>query len=799
MANTTPAPPISSVIKSYRPQNYSCFLYRDDVPKRMMILGLQTSIMITIIWLLRPVFRRLRMPQSMAEVFGGIVMGPTLFGSIGWLKAELFPNTSLGVLNMVSITGRQLFCFLVGLELDPGIILRAKGQASVIALAGIFVSGSAGLLATRFLHPLIRPNVTAREFRAIIPLFMANGGSTVLYRLATEIKLGTSEVGQLALSASVFTDVLCLSTLTFLTSESMNDGRIGDTITSVFIGLIIALMLLFAVGPSMLLWAKAGEPERARMSDCHLCIIICLAIGSAALGEFLGYDGMVSAFLFGVLFPRQRGIALTVADRLYYPVRVGILPTYFGFIGQYSNLRLVWDGGAIVAVVVMVVMGIVSKLIAVVAAATAYKLPLHEALVLGFFLNTRGVADVILFNVCSSRGMFNLRSYAIFIVAAVSISGITGPAVVLIMRQVRRRMPAYLHPGMERQSPDALLRILSCIHGPADVPVTLNLVEACRVAQPEIAPLSVSTVHLLEYTERSASPLMYRRDTRATFISYDAEAISEVLRAYRLSNGIPIRLTTAVSYYFNMHEDICITATDMRTSLIILPFHKFQRVDGKMDIRNHALQKVNRQTQDHAPCSVGILVNRGLGGATFKTATNVRMTVAVLFFGGSDDREAMAFGMRMALNPSINFTIIRFVPCDKYEKAIDIEDEDDSGYDIEMELDEAFISECRKRYVKSKTVAYDERSLRTGEEVVTALREIAVSYSLFIVGRGGPGASRLTAGLIGWEDCPELGPVGDLLSSSEFSITCSVLIINKARSLSSAIRVSSRGREVNNF
>ncbi|XP_011622843.2 cation/H(+) antiporter 19-like [Amborella trichopoda] len=794
MASTTAAPPTSSGIILHIEQNYSCFLYRSNVPGRMLMLSLQAAILITLVWLIRPIFRRLRMPQTMAEVFGGIIMGPTFFGSIGWVKAELFPDTSIGVLRMFSITGRQLFCFLVGLELDPALIMRAKGRASVIALSAIIASGSVGALATGYLHPLVSPNATPGQFRAIVALFMANGGSTVLHRLATELKLGTSEVGQLALSATVFTDVLCLSTLFFVTSESMIDGRIGDTITGALIGVLIMLVLLFVVGPSMVLWAKEGEPERAHITDYHLCIIICLAIASGAFGETLGYDGMVSAFLFGLLFPRQRRIALTVADRLYYPVRLAILPTYLGFIGHFSDLRLACDRRGMEAVVVMVVTAIVSKLIAVVVAALAYKIPLHEGLVLGFFLNTRGVADVVLFSACSNRGMLNLRSHAIFITAAVTISGLTGPAVVLIMQQVRRRMPAYLHPGMERQSPNALLHILSCIYGPADVPVTLNLVEACRVAQPEIAPLSVSAVHLIEFTERSASPLMYRRDNSATFVSYEAEAISEVLRAYRLSNGIPIRLIAAVSYYFNMHEDICTTATNMRTSLIILPFHKFQRVDGKMYIRNHALQKVNQRTQDHAPCSVGILVNRGLGGATVKTATNVRMSVAALFFGGPDDREAMAFGMRMALNPSINFTIMRFLPCNKYDKEIDIEDEDESGYDVEMELDDAFMSECCKRYVKSKTVAYEERSPHTCEEIVMTLREIALSYSLFIVGRGGPGAARLTAGLIGWEDCPELGPVGDLLSSSEFSITCSVLIIKQARPLSSAIRVSSRGR-----
>lgn len=50
---------------------------------------------------------------------------------------------------------------------------------------------------------------------------------------------------------------------------------------------------------------------------------------------------------------------------------------------------------------------------------------------------------------------------------------------------------------------------------------------------------------------------------------------------------------------------------------------------------------------------------------------------------------------------------------------------------------------------------------------------------LFIVGRGQGTMSPLTDGLTDWSECPELGAIGDLLASSDFETTASVLVMHQ--------------------
>jgi len=83
------------------------------------------------------------------------------------------------------------------------------------------------------------------------------------------------------------------------------------------------------------------------------------------------------------------------------------------------------------------------------------------------------------------------------------------------------------------------------------------------------------------------------------------------------------------------------------------------------------------------------------------------------------------------------------------------------------------------RYVTSGKVGYVEKHVKNGAQTTAALKEVVDMYPLFIVGNGGRRNSTITTGMSDWEECPELGTVGDLLASREFDPSCSVLVIQQ--------------------
>ena len=145
----------------------------------------------------------------------------------------------------------------------------------------------------------------------------------------------------------------------------------------------------------------------------------------------------------------------------------------------------------------------------------------------------------------------------------------------------------------------------------------------------------------------------------------------------------------------------------------------------------------------------------------------------VPFFGGPDDREALAYGIRMAEHPGILLNVIRFVPSPgkslKFDKSV-IED------NVDHEEDELMLSEFKNTHSnkeKESSNLYKEMLVENKAEVVDALKALS-KYNLFLVGRMVP-----TIPLVNKTDCPELGPVGSFLASSEFSNTASVLVVQQ--------------------
>ena len=375
--------------------------------------------------------------------------------------------------------------------------------------------------------------------------------------------------------------------------------------------------------------------------------------------------------------------------------------------------------------------------------------------------------------------------FAIMVIVTLVMTGIISPIVTLIYKP-RRRLVPYKKRTMQNSRHDAELRVLVCIHVPRNVPTIINLIEATHPTRK--SPICAYVLHLVELTGRASAMLVVHADRKSgrPALNKTQAQTDHIITAFQNFEEhvdcVSVQPLTAISPYSTMHEDICSLAEEKRVSLIIIPFHKQQTVDGEMQDTNPAYRMVNHNLLQTSPCSVGILVDRGLNGSNRLAAKQASHQVVVLFFGGPDDREALSYGWRMSSHPRVRLTVMHFVP--SKDVAITRQQDDQrrmktNNAERDSRLDEDFINEFKMIATHDDSVVYLEKVVSNGEETVGAIRSMNNVNDLFIVGRDQGTRSPLTEGLTAWSECPELGAIGDLLASSDFETTASVLVMHQ--------------------
>ncbi|KAH0644412.1 hypothetical protein KY284_032296 [Solanum tuberosum] len=742
----------------------------------------QICLVLVLTRVLAYILRPLRQPRVIAEIIGGILLGPSALGrNLKYLNA-IFPPKSLTVLDTLANFGLLFFLFLVGVELDPRSLRRTGKKALSIALVGISLPFGLGVGTSFILRGTIAKGVSQGPFLVFMGVALSITAFPVLARILAELKLLTTDVGRMAMSAAAVNDVAAWILLALVIALS-------GTGYSPFISLWVLLcgtgfvLLCIVIVPRIFNWMAKRCPEGEPVDELYICATLGAVLIAGFVTDAIGIHALFGAFVLGILVPKEGPFSAALVEKVEDLVSGLFLPLYFVSSGLKTNVATIQGAQSWGLLGLVIFTSCFGKIVGTFLVSLLCRMPVQEAVTLGFLMNTKGLVELIVLNIGKDRGVLNDQTFAIMVLMALFTTFITSPIVVSVYKPVKLAITKYKNRTIERKDTSKQLRIMTCFHSKKNIPAMINLIEASRgTAKKE--GLRVYAMHLMELSERSSAILMVHKARKNGMPFWTKGGVSDsnqIVVAFEMFENlskVSIRPTTAISPMNTMHEDIIAGAERKRVEMIILPFHKHQRIDGHLETTRADLRHVNRRVLQHAPCSVGILVDRGFGGASHVSASNVDFKVTILFFRGHDDCEALAYGMHMAEHPGINLLVVRFL-VDPEVAGGSVTLDMDQTYSTEAQSkDEELLTDLKHKLSKNSSIKYEEKLVKDAAETTELIRAYN-RCNLFLVGRISEG--EVAAALDKKSDCPELGPLGNLLTCPEFSTTASVLVVQQYR------------------
>ncbi|KAI4328636.1 hypothetical protein L6164_020972 [Bauhinia variegata] len=739
------------------------------------------------------ILKPFRQPRVIAEVLGGVILGPSVLGRSDAFANAVFPLRSVMVIETMANVGLLYFLFLVGVEMDIYVLRQVGKKAVVTAIAGMILPFGVGAIFSLLIHHNQQIKMSQGTHILFLGVALSVTAFPVLARILAELKLINTELGRIALSSALINDMCAWILLAVAIALVDNEASNLASLWVILSNAVFVAIVILVVRPGIS-WIIRRNPEGESFSDFYICLILAGVMISGFITDALGTHSVFGAFVFGLIIP-SGPLGVTLVEKLEDFVSGLLLPLYFAISGLKTNIASITGTFTWTFLILIIFLACIGKVAGTVIVALFYQMPLREGVTLGLLMNTKGLIEMIVLNVGRDQEVLDDESFAIMVMITIVMTSLVVPIVSATYRPSRRFI-SYKRRTIQMSKLDAEFRVLVCVHTPRNVPTIINLLDASNPTKK--SPICIYVLHLVELSGRTSAMLIVHNTRKPDYPALNrTQAQSDhIIHAFenyeQHASCVSVQPLTAVSPYSTMHEDICNLAEDKRVSFIIIPFHKQQTVDGGMEAKNMAFRMVNQNVLENAPCSVGILVDRGLSGGNRLAASQMSHHVAILFFGGPDDREALSYGWRMAEHPGINLTVMRFLPGEEAIKTMKKQqqqnyvDPDESAtlnVDLDMErekkLDQKFLHYFRTKHANDDSIVYSEKVVNNGEETVAAIRQMDDIHDLFIVGRGQGMISPLTAGLTDWSECPELGAIGDLLASSDFAATASVLVVHQ--------------------
>ncbi|ESW18833.1 hypothetical protein PHAVU_006G074300 [Phaseolus vulgaris] len=705
-------------------------------------------------FLLRPCHQTLIISQILA----GVILGPIVLGRHKSTHEMLFPIESQMTLTTFVEFGMIIHFFKMGVQIDPRQILKIEKQAIVIGLTGhmssLVLSGVVfNIVGSIYPEETTDPSVHVLVISSSVTSF------PVVSNFLTEMNIINSEVGRIAVSTSMVSDS-CMWILYFVVINGAKaiKHETYKPFTEIIVSISYFASLYFLLRP-LVIWISNRNPRGKPMTESHFLTIICILLLVGLTASIAGQPPFVVAFCFGLILPDGPPLGSVLTERLDTVGSTLMVPSYCTIIGLKTSPYAVAETKSITIEIILISM-YVGKFLGTILPSLHFQIEFWDSFALAVIMCCKGLMDLCFLDLLLSVKAIGEQPFTLAIFTMVVVTG-SASLYVYHMYDPSRKYRSYTKKSVRNAQHEPELKILACIHNEENVYPIINLFQASNPT--EATPLSVFILHLVQLSG-SVIPTLKKNE----IANKSSQHIHNVFdQFYQHNNGcVRLHFFTAHTLSVSMPDDVCSLAMESMSNVVIMPFHKQWSSKGNMEYSSTSIRTLNQNVQNKAPCSVGIFVDRSqISKKLLLVYGKYICEIAMIYLGGGDDLEALSYSLRMAQHPNVRLTV--------FWVRVKIQGKQSKTKNPYIDL----MEHLRYSSYHEGKVTFKEEPVEDGAETTQVIRRIESNFSLVVVGKHHVKDSACTLGLTEWCELPELGPLGNLLATSDFS--CSVLVVQE--------------------
>lgn len=601
------------------------------------------------------IFIKIGQPTVIGEILAGILLGPSLLGHFYPETFNfLFAPESLGNLYILSQVGLVLFMFVIGMELNLGMLRSKMGTTYVISHASIIIPYFLGMLFAYFVYEEFAANHTSfLSFALFIGISMSITAFPVLARIVQEKGLTKTHLGQISIACAAFDDVTAWCILAAVIAIA----KTGSFISSLYtIGLSIAyiLFMLYAVRPFMKRIGKIYSNSEVLNKSVVAFIFLLLTL-SAFTTQLIGIHALFGAFLAGVIMPELPKFRKIVIDKIEDVALTLLLPLFFVYTGLRTEIGLLNTPYLWGVTLALILFAIAGKFFGGAFSARLMGESWRNSLSMGILMNTRGLMEIVVLNIGYEMGILPKPIFVMLVLMALVTTFMTTPFLSLIQKIFPEKN---LEEEYHKHQAKGIFKVLIALGNPENGKSLLHV--AKHVLDGVKNSLSVTALHITPGS--NTNPLYSEEFARESFIGINDAAKKlniPIQNDYKITDNVESGVVKTTNY--DNYDFLLVGAGISLSGIEFIKYKPYFKTVGWI---NKLIKRVSKSQEifypgslikdktryfvEQSQCSVGVFVNRNFSGIS---------TVLVLLEDKSDDF-LIRYAHRLLKNdPKVQVTI----------------------------------------------------------------------------------------------------------------------------------------------